>query len=87
MVYIKLSYVNHPDDVSPKETFDIKWKEFFIVLPFKLSHIISRISVGGIESDYSYTLRHWWFWGSRTHTKTLSIDDDTECKIEVGYRD
>ena len=80
-----------PSEKPPNVIFDISWKEWFIVWPFKEYSIVSKITRNnnGDTVDFSYKLKHWWFWGNRTHLSTEwnGISEDTEYQIKVGYKD
>jgi len=87
MPKVWIGKVEVPNQVLPNVPFDIYWRDWFLVWPFKEYRIISKISREGDIVDYSYKLKHWWFWGSRAHiaTEWNGIEDDTDYTIEVGY--
>ena len=91
MPLVWLGKVDALDKVLPNVQFDIKWREWFMVWPFKEYKITSKIIKlsNGDVVDCSYTLKHWWFWGSKIHISTEwnGISKKESYKIEVGYND
>jgi len=87
MPIIWISKVEAPKKVASKVPFDIYWREWFLIWPFKKYKIISRIRKKGDVVDCSYNLKHWWFWGYREHitSEWNGIEENTTYTIEVGH--
>ena len=89
MPIVWIGKVEAPESVLPNVPFDIVYREWFIVWPFKKYRIISRLTKlsDGDVVDCSYDLQHWWFWGFHNHipTEWNGLTENEVYKIEVGY--
>jgi len=88
MPIVWLGFVVVPKKVFPNVSFNIYWREWCLVWPWKEYRMVSRITrlSDSKVTDKSYTLKHWWFWGYTEHTISDSLAEDDEYLVEVGYR-